>query len=329
MTPFPICTAVGNQEGPALYGDTLVWSDSRNAATSGSDIYLYDYSTGTERAICTAPADQLRASIWGTRIVWEDRRTGSSDIRMFDLATGQERAICDAAGNQMFPVIQGDRIVWTDQRDTTAPSDVYAYDLRTGTETAICTAPGEQSRPIVPGDWVAWRDARNSGTTGMDIYAHNLRTHSEVAVCTAPGTQRPGAGRRARAVGGPAQRGGPGQDIDIKSVPSVRRKLIITAPGNQGNMSVWGDRVAFEDQRALVSGARRVPLDLATGVETPVCAGPMNQSVPVICGGTIAWQDSRTAATSGHDIYGADVDVTAPVTTAAGAPPAGPAARSP
>jgi len=322
---FPICTAPLNQTAPAVSGDIVVWSDTRNGAASGSDIYLYDFSTGQERAICTAPADQLRVAVSGTRIVWEDRRTGSSDIYLYDLLTGQERVICAAPGNQQFPSISGNRIVWMDARNTaTTGIDIYAYDLATGTESPVCTAAGDQSMPVVSGNRVVWRDTRNQATTQTDIYMYDLSTGTESPVCTAPGEQRDPVvyadvvlweDMRNAAVSA--------QDIFMKVLPAGEEKAIVTAPGNQGGISIWGDKVVYEDQRNMASTGSDVYLyDLDAGTETAVCTAPGNQQAARICAGTIVWRDGRNAAVTGIDIYGAYVDVTPPETAVHGVPSA-------
>jgi beta propeller repeat protein len=321
--PFMICTALFNQTMPALSGDIVVWSDARDAEASGSDIHLYDFSAGQERALCTAPHDQLRVAVSGTKVVWEDRRSGSSDIYMYDLTSGQERVICDAPGNQQFPSISGNRIVWMDARSAASTGqDIYEYDLVTGTESPVCTAPGDQTKPMVSGDRVVWRDARNSASTGQDIYAYDWATQTESPVCTASGDQRDPVvdgdiilweDLRDQAVSQ--------QDIYMKVLPAGEEKAIVTAPGNQGAISIWGDKVVYEDQRNMASTGSDVSMyDLATGVETVVSAAPGNQAAPRICAGTIVWQDSRNSSATGVDIYGAYVDVTPPETTVGGVP---------
>jgi beta propeller repeat protein len=52
---------------------------------TGTRIYMYDLSTGKERAICTDPNGQGEPAIYGDKIVWGDGRNGNGDIYMYQL----------------------------------------------------------------------------------------------------------------------------------------------------------------------------------------------------------------------------------------------------
>jgi beta propeller repeat protein len=102
-------------------------------------------------------------------------------------------------------------------------------------------------------------------------------------------------------------------------LPAGEEKAIVTAPGNQGGISIWGGKVVYEDQRAMAATGSDVYLyDLAAGAETVVSTAPGNQQAARICAGTLVWRDGRNATASGSDIYGAYVDVTPPETTVGG-----------
>ena len=277
--PFTICAAPLNQTAPAVSGDIVVWTDARNTAASGSDIYLYDLLTGQERVICAASGNQQFPSISGNRIVWWDARNAAStgsDIYMYDLTTNTESPVCTAAGDQSMPVVSGNRVVWRDTRNqATTQTDIYMYDFSTGTESPVCTAPGEQRDPVIYGAVVLWEDMRNEAVSAQDIF--------------------------------------------MKVLPAGVEKAIVTAPGNQGGISIWEGKVVYEDQRAMASTGSDVYLyDLAAGAETVVSTAPGNQQSARICAGTLVWRDGRNAAASGSDIYGAYVDKTPPETTAGG-----------
>ena len=55
---------------PAIYGDRIVWSDSRNG---NEDIYMYDISTKKETRITNHGS---AGTIYGNRIVWPDSLNG-------------------------------------------------------------------------------------------------------------------------------------------------------------------------------------------------------------------------------------------------------------
>jgi beta propeller repeat protein len=178
---FAVCTAEGYQGSPSIWGDIVVWTDSRNG---NYDIYGCNLRTGEEFAVCTAEGGQYAPSIWGDIVVWEDWRNGYSDIYGCNLRTGEEFAVCTAEEEQGSPSIWGDIVVWQDYRN--GYSDIYGCNLRTGQEFAVCTAEGYQWSPSIWGDIVVWQDSRNGYS---DIYGCNLATGKEFAVCTAEGYQ--------------------------------------------------------------------------------------------------------------------------------------------
>ncbi|MGC1121792.1 MAG: hypothetical protein WBA22_11930 [Candidatus Methanofastidiosia archaeon] len=57
---FPIATGRGDQYGPAIYGDIVVWQDYRHG---DCDIYGYDLSTGKEFQITSHPEGQKEPAI--------------------------------------------------------------------------------------------------------------------------------------------------------------------------------------------------------------------------------------------------------------------------
>ncbi|UCH35819.1 MAG: S-layer homology domain-containing protein, partial [Armatimonadota bacterium] len=164
-----ICVTADSQQLPAIYGHHIVWAESGNGGSTGSDIYMKDLFTGVETAICTATGDQDNPAIFGDRIVWEDNRNGNWDIYMYDLATATESAICTDGAMQRYPGIWGDRIVYEDWRN--GNGDIYICDLAAASESAICTNSAYQGYPAIWGDRIAWLDIRNGNS---DIYMHKL-----------------------------------------------------------------------------------------------------------------------------------------------------------
>jgi hypothetical protein len=166
-------------------GAWLVWADSRNAGTSGRDIYTQRI-TGSGTPATGWPAGGLVA--------------------------------CDAPGNQIAPHLIGDGsggafVVWLDRR--TAPDgDPFIQHLSSdGTPAsgwpangiAVCNASGGEQLSLdsIVGDGaggviVAWSDARDSLTTARDVYAQRFDSDGSVhagwanngtALCTAAGDQ--------------------------------------------------------------------------------------------------------------------------------------------
>lgn len=130
----------GRAYAPVIYGDRIVWQDSRNSDfTKGrGDVYMYNLSTEKESRISYSGQSSLGSSpaIYGDRIVWQDHRNGKYNIYMYNLSTQKETQIT-TSGSAMGPDIYGDRIVYRDNRQRLPPgdgyfSDVYVYDLTAG-----------------------------------------------------------------------------------------------------------------------------------------------------------------------------------------------------
>lgn len=160
-----ITTNESTQEYPAIYGDRIVWQDSRNG---NLDIYLYDLSTSRETQITTDPAAQYSPAIYGDRIIWTDERDGKSDLFMYNLSTSTESQITTSGSVEYGPAIYGGRIVWQDYRKGWENLDIYLYDLYTSTETQITTNESNQWGELdIWGNRILWRDQRNGNN---DIY---------------------------------------------------------------------------------------------------------------------------------------------------------------
>lgn len=101
---------------PSIWESTVVWTDTRNGGSAGTqthaDVYMYDLETGVETAVCDHPASQPAvASVWGDRIVWKDLRNDPDhpnnppaaevvDVYMYTISTGVESRIDLPAGRK-------------------------------------------------------------------------------------------------------------------------------------------------------------------------------------------------------------------------------------
>jgi len=301
---FPICTAPRDQSGPAISGNIVVWTDGRNAATTGLDIYGYDLSAGREFPICTMPGEQRLSDISGNIVVWRDARAfdaSGMDIYAYDLSTGREFAVCTAPGHQDEAAVSGNIVVWTDRRDGTA--HIWACDLSTGREFPVCTAPGGQDFPAISGSIVVWRDWRDFWASSLSIYAYDLGAGREFPICVGGGTAT-----MVPAVSGSivvwdnvdAIRG-----YDLSSgthfVVAGEYRTWMVGPHISGTVVVWQQSQAWQNIWDIYG------CDLSSGEHFAVCTGPSDQVGARISGDTVVWDDRRNWDVNGVDIYGASV----------------------
>jgi len=91
---FAICTEIGVQGVPDVYGDLIIWGDRRNGL---DDIYGYDLVTQTEFVICTDGENATYNPVFYEKtVVWEN----SNSSNQFDIygLTISESAVVPVPG---------------------------------------------------------------------------------------------------------------------------------------------------------------------------------------------------------------------------------------
>ncbi len=177
---------------PAIYGNKIIWRDSRE----GGSIRMYDLGPdgrfgtlddGGESVVTHNlydPQSPGRPSIYGDKIVYQAYRGSNWDIYLYNIATGSEIRITDESAYQQYPSIYRNMIVWQDYRN--GNWDIYLYDLSTGNERRITTHSAHQQYPVIYGNKIAWQDSRNDAG---DIYAYDLGTGVETQITSAAAEQ--------------------------------------------------------------------------------------------------------------------------------------------
>lgn len=130
----PVTMEEVDQNDPAVYADTVVWTDWRNSNISSdeqalwnADIYMFSISAGEEMQISTDESLQIGPRIYGDRVVWTDTRNGSADIYMYNISSGEESQVIANLSSQEYPAIYEDTLVWVDMRS--GYFDIYMTDL--------------------------------------------------------------------------------------------------------------------------------------------------------------------------------------------------------
>ena len=320
---LPLCTAVNNQNAPAIASDgaggaIVTWEDLRG---TDYDIYSQRVSaagtplwTADGVALCSAAGDQTLPAIvsdgaGGAIVAWQDGGRGDIFVQRVN-AAGVPQWTADgvalSSGAAVAPAIASDGaggaiVTWVVAGAT--------YDVRAqrvdATGVAQWTAGGVVLRTdatsaagatIVSdgagGAIVSWYDDRNYGTTVNDIFAQRVDgsgtpqwTANGLAVCTATGTQ---------------------------AFP------VITTDGAGGAIIAWYDARGGGNyiyaQRVSTLGVLQW-----TGSGVPVCTASGNHIYPSLFpqiapdgagGAIVTWNDYRNLAATSIDIYAQRLDAT-------------------
>jgi len=226
-----VCAASALQHSPVLVADgaggcIIAWLDSRNAGTTGVDVYANRVnssgavqwgSAGT--VVCNATADAASVTIapdnlGGAYIAWFDNRANQEIYgqRVNSSGTGQWAAngiSLSGAGNvKATPMLISDGgtgaiCAWMDARNGTA--DIFASKFNSAgafswgaTGLAVCTSAGTQDSPALVSDGaggavIAWLDDRVAAE--RDVYAKRIKSagtsdwlSSGNPVCTVTGS---------------------------------------------------------------------------------------------------------------------------------------------
>ena len=257
---------------PAANQYLVVWSDLRNSATRGSDIY--------------------------GRLVGPDGKPVGGDFRISGAkATSAEyrpAVAYDATANQYL-------VVWTDWRDSaTRGTDIYGRRIGAdgkpiGGDFRISTfrAQGHEYEPAVAYDatanqyLVVWRDTRNAVTRGHDIYGLRVGTDGK----------RIGKDFRISGVNATAYENDPAVAFN----PTVGQFLVVWQDGRNEatrGADTYGRRIGADGKP--IGGDFRISGGNATGHEFGAAVAynaATNQYL-------VVWSDTRNQATRGWDIYG-------------------------
>jgi beta propeller repeat protein len=161
-----ITTNKADQFNPSMYGNYIVWQDTRNG---GSEIYLQNLATKIQTRV-TKGIEATEPCVSGNKIVWQDKRNGNWDIYMYDISTKKTTRITTNTADQTEPGVYGNSIVWEDTRKSPGPG-VYLLDLSTRKETRL-TADGWS--PAIYGKKIIWYT--ENGNAMDDVISYDIST---------------------------------------------------------------------------------------------------------------------------------------------------------
>ncbi len=288
----------------------MVWMDSRNAVTSGYDVYgartLSTGGIGPSTPISTAPRDQRSPDIaWaGTTgfVVWDDDRTlGQVDVygsRLTDTGVVLDpggRGVATTSSAEGSPSIapsgDGFQVVWTETGSTVDP-EVFGRRVRASDGQL------QGSKALLSGaaEYYPFRSAVAANGTGALVF---WEANPYKGVDSPPSEDLFGAtidGSGAVTVGGIVLAG-----------PGRHQREPAVALGGANALVVWEeDRAAGSSIDLFAARLRLSDGAILDGYPISVAMAAGEQVAPAVAwDGTdfvVIWQDNRTGG--GYDIYG-------------------------
>jgi beta propeller repeat protein len=113
MEQFQITYDSVDQDPPVIWGQNILWSDSREG---NKDIYIYDTLTNSETRLTNDPMDQVDPIIYGTTVLWVDYRNFHSDIYQTDIITNIPKKFSGTDANEYSAAMFYDKIVWVSDK---------------------------------------------------------------------------------------------------------------------------------------------------------------------------------------------------------------------
>ena len=314
VTEIPVARDAGDQLRPSVDGNTVLYRDQSLPPLGG--VMEKDLFSGDPRPVGKAWGVMAGPDIDGGAISWLNR---NNEACMHVIADATEKCVAVNGGSELW--MSGKRVIIAYDGGA---SGIRLVDFGTGSSRLLDSSNFSGSRygPDIEGDSAVW--VRERGYAGRYYEPIIVQQDIPSAVTTyltktGGGTNSQGAGKFARQH--PSMSGGRvvyqqklnelNATWDIcETAPDTFGVGVVAAPGDQMNPSISGNLVVYQDNRGghvdetgRWSGEWNIYLmDLATGIEQPVCTAPGDQINPVIKGNTVVWQDKRSGD---WDIYAA------------------------
>jgi beta propeller repeat protein len=275
-----------DQVSPAFNGESVVWEDSRNEETDGTDIFAYNVSTVTESLVAGGAGEQDQPAISNSHIVWVD----DGRLRAKDLSSGDVFSVTTGPATQTDPALCGSVVVWS---DTGNNSDVYAKDLAGGSVIAVATSEAVEAYPACDAGRVVYTYAPLGSSSRIRLY--DIGTGQTQVVSNELWNEWRPAISANRVV----WQAWPTQPDTVQGIQILGTRLdtgqdfaVSEGPGHQTAPVISGSTVAWEDPR---SGQTEIWWrDLATTMPGIPVDGAQagSQQAPSIVGRQVVFQNN-------------------------------------
>ena len=279
---FRLTTTPASEDAPRVYGNHVVYTRGTAAAQR---VYLYDLTDGSETALTTRQSSS--PTIYGGTVAWEEWDGSQWDIYLYDIEMGSTTNLFvgGTTSNEGAPSLRGNRIAYVS--DVTGNWLTHVIDFGVTTPVPVAQTPASitaagQGAPVLDYVSVGWTDGRfvtsttpNNTTDDWDIYGAPFNASGTLSVY--PGENvisGPTNAQLLRDVDGALfvwndyRNGNWDPGVGGFTGGSL---LLSTHSGHQGDPTISGDLVMWEDNRlgsfdiygsSVSSGALADPGDL-------------------------------------------------------------------
>jgi hypothetical protein len=254
----------GNQTNPHVNCDLASYTNIDDF-TGQSTLHYWNFATGIDRVIPGNDIDLL-SDVSGGRIAFTEVHEDGDHVIVYDTVS-QTSTLIPGAG-ESNPAINGNLVAFEDRSFAGNQIEISTYDLSTGIVTRLTNDALFDRNPSVSptGNALVWEKCQTDGA-GCDIYS---------AIQTSPGvfttralTGAAGEDRlpdtNGQTVVYTSNRGG---ETDIYFQPiEGGAETQLSIPGNQRDVTISGNLIAFESQVQLVGTTEYdvFVYDLSTG----------------------------------------------------------------
>ena len=238
-----------DQTAPAVNGENIVWEDSRNAETTGTDIWLYNIGTLAQSPVVTDSGEQGQPAISDQYVVWIDDRSGLMARALPLSGANPPFDVVNGPATQADPAVCGSLVVWS---DTGNNSDVYAKQLPNGPVIQVATSPAVEAYPACDAGRVVYSYSPLGEQSDIKLYDIASGQTSVVS------NQFWNEWRPAISGNRVVWQAWPGPDINIlgTNLATGQDFTVTDATGNQTAPVISGSTVAWEN--VVSSGQRQI-----------------------------------------------------------------------
>ncbi len=165
-----ISNSLGDQDGPEISQDYVIWNDDR-AGKPG--IWRFRLSDSSKAGVPPSQEEDSLAMISGTKAAWAGLRGSNFDNHIFWKTIGASGVNDFLLPNEDIVNglgMDGNIIAWENIEFINDGIKSSLFALVDGNLRVIADAPGSQRNPVVKNGLIAWEDSRNSTLDGIDIY---------------------------------------------------------------------------------------------------------------------------------------------------------------